>query len=176
MRDRRTVLLALALIVLGGYLLLTELNAEIPGWSQIWPVLPVAAGLALLIGTLVDAERNPDQVFIGTAAVLVGLVFFFVTLGPLDYPDLETWWPVFVVIAGVAFLAQWAAAGLRRWDALFLGLIALVVGVAAFAVTFELLGPNTREALPRFWPVILILVGLVALLRGLLSRRTGPPT
>ena len=102
MRDRRTVLLALALIVLGGYLLLTELNAEIPGWSQIWPVLPVAAGLALLIGTLVDAERNPDQVFIGTAAVLVGLVFFFVTLGPLDYPDLETWWPVFVVIAGVA--------------------------------------------------------------------------
>jgi hypothetical protein len=128
--------------------------------------------LALLIGTIVDGERNPDHVFIGTAATLVGFVFLFVTIGPLDYPDLETWWPVFVVIAGIAFLAQWAAGGLRRWDALFLGLVALAVGAAAFAVTFELLGPNTREALPRFWPVILILVGVVALLRGLLSRRT----
>jgi len=176
MRDRRTVLLALALIVLGSYLLLTELNAEIPGWSHIWPVLPIAGGLALLIGTIVDAETNPDHVFLGTAAVLVGCVFLFVTLGPLDYPDLETWWPVFVVIAGLAFLAQWAAGGLRRWDALFLGLVALLVGAAAFAVTFELLGPDTREALPRLWPVILILLGLMALLRSLVGRRPGPPT
>ena len=124
MRDRRAVLLALALIVLGSYLLLTELNAEIPRWSQTWPVLPFAAGLALLIGYIADQKHNPDHVFLGTAATLVGVVFLFVTIGPLNYRDLESWWPVFVVIGGLAFLAQWAAGGLRKWDAFFLGLVA----------------------------------------------------
>jgi hypothetical protein len=100
------------------------------------------------------------------------VVFFFVTMGPLAYRDLESWWPVFVLIGGVAFLAQWAAGGFRNWDSLFLGLIGLVVGSGAFAITFQLLGPSTREILPRLWPIVLILTGLVALLRGLVGRRS----
>jgi hypothetical protein len=171
MRKKGTVLLALVLIVLGSYLLLSELRAELPGWSHIWPVLPFAGGLALIIEHIANPQGDADRVFLGTAATLVGVVFFFVTLGPLSYRDLESWWPAFVMIGGVAFLAQWAATGLRHWDALFLGLVALSVGGLAFTITFSLLGPSTREILPRFWPVVLILVGLMALLRGLLGRR-----
>jgi hypothetical protein len=93
-------------------------------------------------------------------------------MGPLAYRDLESWWPVFVLIGGVAFLAQWAAGGFRNWDSLFLGLIGLVVGSGASAITFQLLGPGTREVLPRLWPIVLILAGLMALLRGLVDRRS----
>jgi ABC-type multidrug transport system permease subunit len=50
--------------------------------------------------------------------------------------------------------------------------VALVVGGAGLAVTLQLLGPQTRELLPRLWPVLLILVGLMALLRALLGRRS----
>jgi len=99
------------------------------------------------------------------------LVFFFFTLGALEYRDLETWWPVFVIIGGIAFLAQWAAAGFRDWGALFLALVALVVGGAALAITLQLLGPQSRELLPRLWPVVLILVGLMILLRALFGKR-----
>jgi hypothetical protein len=163
---------ALVLILLGFYLLMDQLGIGVPGWDVVWPVLPFAAGLAFL-GSYVFGERHdPGQVFVGTAATLVGLVFFFITLGPLEYSDLGTWWPVFVLVGSVAFLAQWAASGFRDWGALFLGLVALVVAGAGLVVTLKLLGPQTSDLLPRLWPVLLILLGLMALLRGLFGRRS----
>jgi hypothetical protein len=171
MRKRGTALLALILIILGSYLLLSELNAELPGWGQIWPLLPFVGGLALIIRHTTNRQGDPNRIFLGTAAMLVGAVFFLITIGPLTYDDLDSWWPVFLLIAGVAFLAQWAATGLRNWDALFLGLVALIVGSGAFTITLQLLGPNTQETLPKLWPLLLVLAGLMTLLRGLLGRR-----
>ena len=167
-----TVVPALFLILLGAYLLLKELGIGIPDWDAIWPVFPFAGGLALLGGYVFGERRDPGRVFLGVAATLVGLAFFFVTLGPLEYQDLGTWWPVFVLIGSVAFLAQWIAAGFRDWGAFFLALVAFVVGGAGLAITLELLGPETRELLPNLWPVLLILGGLMALLRGLFGRRS----
>lgn len=173
MRDKGTALLALLLIGLGSYLLLTELGLGLPGPHVIWPVVPLAGGIALLAGFILDPEGDASQVFVGTAAFLVGLVFFFVTLGPLTYNLLGAWWSLFVIITGIAFLAQWGAAGFGDWDALFLGLVALCVGAVAVLSKLQLLGPDTRELLPRLWPVALILGGLMALLRGVLGRRAG---
>lgn len=169
---RGAAILAIFLILLGTYLLLVQLGVGIPPWDVMWPVLPLAGGLAFLGGYVFGERRDPGQVFVGTAATLVGLVFFFVTLGPLEYQDLGTWWPVFVLIGGVAFLAQWAAGGFRDWGTLFLALVALTVGGAGLAVTLQLLGPETRALLPRLWPVVLILMGVMALLRALLGRRS----
>jgi hypothetical protein len=171
-KNRGTVFLALILIILGSYLLLSELNPELPGWRSAWPIFPLAGGVALLIDFVCSPRRDADRVFLGTAATLVSAVLLLVTMGPLNYSDLTSWWPTFVIIGGIAFLAQWAARRFRDWDALFLGVVALTVGGAAFAVRLELLGPNTRELLPRLWPAILILAGLMALIRGLLERRT----
>jgi hypothetical protein len=168
---KRAILPALVLILLGIYLLLKQF-ISIPDWDVVWPVFPTAGGLALLIGYVFGERRDPGHVFLGTAAMLVGLVFFLITMGPLEYSDLGTWWPVFVVIGGVAFLAQWAAARFRDWGALFLALVALVVGGAGLAIMLRLLGPQTRELLPNLWPALLVLAGLMMLLRGLFSRRS----
>jgi len=173
MRDRGTIVLALLLILLGSYLLLTELALPLPGWGVLWPVLPLAGGTALLAGSVLTPHTDPEQVFLGTAAVLTSLVFFFITLGPLTYDNLGAWWPVFILIGGVAFLAQWVAASFQDWDALFLGLVALVAGGAAAAIRLDLLGPSTQEILPRLWPLFLIVGGLVTLLRGLMTKRSG---
>jgi len=169
---RGALIPALVLILLGVYLLLNQLGIGVPEWDVVWPVLPFAGGLAFL-GSYVFGERHdPGQVFVGTAATLVGLIFFFVTVGPLEYSDLGTWWPVFVLVGSVAFLAQWAASGFRDWGVLFLGLAALVVSGAGLAVTLELFGARTAELLPRLWPAIVILLGLMMLLRALLGRRS----
>jgi len=169
---RGTVLLALVLILLGVYLLLSQLGVGVPDWDAIWPVLPLAGGLALLGGYIFGERRDPGHVFLGTAAALVGLVFFFITLGPLEYSDLSTWWPIFVLIGSVAFLALWAASRFRDWGAFFLALVALVVGGAGLAITLQLLGPQTRKLLPQLWPILLILLGLMSLLRALFGRRS----
>jgi len=116
----------------GVYFLLNELGIGVPGWDVIWPVFPFAGGLAFLGGYIFGQRRDPGHVFIGTAATLVGLVFFFVTLGPLEYHDLGVWWPV----------------------------------------TLQLFGPQTRALLPRLWPVLMILGGLMVLLRALLGKHS----
>lgn len=172
MRRKGTIIPALFLILLGVYFLLDQLGVGISNWDALWPVFPFVGGLMLLGSYVFGQRRDPGTVFVGTAATLVGLAFFFITMGPLEYRDLETWWPVFVLIGGVAFLAQWAAAGFRDWGALFMALVAGVVGGAGLVVTLQLLGPETSALLPRLWPVILILVGLMALLRGLVGRRS----
>lgn len=169
---RQTIIPALFLILLGVYFLLGELGLDIPDWDVLWPIFPFAGGLAFLWGYVFGQRHDPGLVFVGTAATLVALVFFSITLGPLEYSDLATWWPVFVLIGGVAFLAQWVAAGFRDWGALFLALVALAVGGAALAITLQLLGPETSELLPRLWPVLLILVGLMVLLRALFGKRS----
>ncbi len=172
MQRKGTVLLALLLIALGSYMLLAELGLAVLGWEYVWPLVPLAVGLLLLFGYLFEGRRDPERVFFATALILVGAFFLSITLGPLTYSGLSSWWPVFVLIGGVAFLAQWAAAGFRDWDALFLALVALCVGGAGLAITRQLLGPGTRELLPRLWPLALILAGLMALLRGLLGGRS----
>lgn len=163
----------LFLILLGTYFLLNELGVGIPGWDVIWPVFPLAGGLIFLCAYAFGSRRDPGLVFIGTAAALVGLVFFFITLGPLEYQDLETWWPAFVLIGSTAFLAQWIAACFRDWGAFFLALVAFLVGGAGLAITLQWLGPQTRELLPKLWPVLIIMVGLMVLLRTLFSRRSS---
>ncbi|MGD2104052.1 MAG: DUF5668 domain-containing protein, partial [Anaerolineae bacterium] len=149
MRKKGNLLLALLLIALGCYLLLLELGIWLPSWQRIWPALPIAGGIALLVSHFTDPHSDPDRIFFGTVATLVGVVFLFVTFGPLTYYDLGTWWPVFALIGSVAFLAQWAAASFRDWDALFLGLVTLCIGGVGLAISFQLLGPNTREILPK---------------------------
>jgi hypothetical protein len=171
MRRKGSLFLAGFLILLGAYLLLDELGVSVPGWDAIWPVFPLAGGLALLIGHVLGWRRDPGRVFVGTAATLVGAAFFFITLGPLEYADLGNWWPVFIMIGGIAFLAQWAAARFQDWSALFLGAVALIAGGAGLIATLELFGPETSQTLPRLWPILLVVLGLVMLLRGLLRRR-----
>lgn len=171
MRRKGSLVLAGFLILLGVYLILNELGVGIPGLDVIWPVFPLAGGLTLLIGHILGWRRDPGGVFLGTAATLIGAAFFFVTLGPLEYADLGAWWPVFVLIGGVAFLAQWAAARFHDWSALFLGMVALIIGGAGLIAALELLGPETSQTLPKLWPILLVIVGLMMLLRALLRRR-----
>jgi hypothetical protein len=171
-RKRGTIIPALFLILLGAYLLAKELNVGIPDWDAMWPAFVVSGGLAFLANYALSERRDPDQVFFGILLTLGGVAFFFITLGPLEYTDLRTWWPVFALIASIAFLAEWLVTKLRDWGALFLAFVALVIGGAGLAINLELLGPQTREFLPRFWPLLLILGGVMALLRGLFSRRS----
>ena len=88
---------------------------------------------------------------------------------PSSWKDLKSFR---VIIGGIAFLAQWAAARFRDWSALFLAMVAFVVGFAGLAIKLEWLGPETRARLPALWPALLVLGGLVLLLRGLFSRRS----
>jgi hypothetical protein len=170
-RNRRGALIpGLLLIALGAWLLAGTLGVRLLGLEAIWPVFLVVFGLAFLFQFFADGRRGYGLVFTGVAATLVGAFFLSITLGPLHWDDLVRWWPAFVVIGGVAFLAQWLARPAER-GLLVPAALALLVGLAALALSLGLVRADVTEQVARLWPLLLIVVGLGLLANYVMSGR-----
>jgi hypothetical protein len=171
MRNRRAgVIPGLLLIALGAWLLARTLGVPLPGLEQVWPVLPLVFGLAFLAQFFAEGRRHDGLVFTGVAAALLGAFFLTITLGPLTWPDLGRWWPIFVLIGGLAFLSQWLARPDQRGLLIPAGL-ALLAGLGALALTLGLRGFTLSDQIIRLWPLLLILAGLGLLANYVVSRR-----
>ena len=176
---RRSIVPALILILVGLYFLVRNLGVNLLDMDALWPIFPMGAGL-LFLGGYVLNRRDPGLVFLGLAATLIGAFFFLFTLGiPLPiagmqegvrWDDMDRLWPTFVVIGGLAFIALFIAEARHEWAVFSLGAIAVVVGCVAFLFTFGLLAGDIGLMLVKLWPVLLIVMGLVALLQALLGR------
>jgi hypothetical protein len=168
---RSTILPGLLLILLGAWLLARNLNLAVPGLDQLWPGFLVLFGLGFLGQYFASGRRDEGLVFMGVAGTLLGVFFLTITLGRLRWSDLGTYWPVFVLIGGAAFLGQWLAKPSDR-GLLVPAVMALLVGGVALVFTLGLLEPSLAAQAARLWPLGLIVLG-VALLISYLRRPNG---
>lgn len=163
MSNRRGAIIpGLLLILLGAYLLAQNLNVPLPGLDRLWPVFPLVFGLAFITQFFVGGRTDDGLIFVGVAGALVGAFFFLFTLGRLEWGDMGRYWPVFVVIGGVAFLAQWLVRPAQR-GLLVPAFLALVVGLVALVLNLRLVNPALAAQLSKLWPALLILGGLAVL-------------
>ena len=167
---RATVIPGLLLMAAGAWLLAGTLGVRLPGLITLWPAVLIAFGLTFLIQFFATGRRSEGLVFTGVAGTLLGVFFLAFTLGPLAWSALGRWWPMFVVIAGLAFLAQWLARTAER-GLLITALMALAVGLTALALTLGLIRTDISEQVARWWPLVLILLGLALLGNYALSAR-----
>ncbi len=157
------------LVLLGLYFLGAQLRIPLPGFDQLWPGLIVLGGLLMLAGYAFSDRRGSGSVFAGVLLTLTGIFFFFFTLHlrvpapPLqdgvDWPDMGRLWPIFVLNAGVAFLAQWLAQPDNR-GARNVSLLALLVGLIALAVNFSINDESLIRRIVQWWPLLLVAAGL----------------
>src|SRR5262245_30732478 len=106
MRARRAALVpGLLLIAAGAWLLAGTLGVRLPDLVTLWPAVLIVFGLTFLLQYFAGNGRGEGLVFTGVAAALLGVFLLAFTLGPLAWSQLIRWWPVFIVIAGLAFLA-----------------------------------------------------------------------
>ena len=168
-RRRSAVIPGLLLILLGAWLLAQNLGVALPGWDKAWPGALVALGLACLAQFILGRRQESGLVFTGVAAALLGAFFLAFTLGYAQWQDMGRYWPALVLIAGAAFLAQWFSRPAER-GLLAPAFLALVVGGVALPITLRVVNPRLADMVIKFWPVTLILVGIV-LLVGFLPRR-----
>lgn len=160
-RDRMgTVWAGLGLIGLG----IAFVVAQWIGWGRIWPLFPVLGGVGFLVSYVLTDFKDEGLVFVGILALLVGIFFFGFSLGFWQWRQMRELWPVFPLILGVAFVALFFAGRARDAGSLGVGCAALVVGIAGLAFTYGLVGRDIW----RYWPVLLILVGVLSLVGGLL--------
>jgi hypothetical protein len=165
MRGKRPIsagLPGIIVIMLGLWLAVQRLGWAAPGLGQLWPLLLVVTGLWLLASYALD-DRDAGSAFAGTALFLAGAFLMLYTFRVIS--RLETWWPAIPVIGGLAFLAQWAASEFKGIGSLWMGLLALTAGVVALPFTLGVISHQLGREAARLWPLVLIVVGLVALLQ-----------
>jgi hypothetical protein len=169
-KTRSPILVGLILIALGGWLLAQNLGVQLPDLTALWPAIPILFGLNLLVRYFAGGRQDSGQVFLGVVAALVGAFFFAFTLGYLGWGQMEQYWPVFVLIGGVAFLLQWIVDPSRR-GLLVPAVIALVIGFVFLAPVLGLFDSALVRQAVQYWPVALILAGLLVLVSSLSRRR-----
>ena len=135
-----------------------------------WPGLLVFFGLAFLLQFFFGGRHDSGLIFVGVAVALVGAFFFAFTLGYYRWADMSRYWPVFVLIGSAAFFGQWLAQPRDR-GLLVPAFLALLVGGVALPITLQAVNPALAELVIKFWPVVLVLLGL-GLLLSVFQRRS----
>jgi hypothetical protein len=79
-------------------------------------------------------------------------------------------WPAFPLIVGVAFVVLWAAGRFRDWGVLIPAGILLLVGFGGFA--FTLGNVPVFQNILQWWPLLLILFGIVILFQSITRSRS----
>ena len=166
-RQRSGLAFGLVLILIGVWLLLGELVPGLREWlalSQAWPLLIVAFGVFLLIIGLLTRTPGmavPVCLFWGIG----GLIYYQNLTGSWD-----SWayaWTLIPGFVGVGLLLT----GLleNRRSALTGAIWLIVISLVLFIVFASFLGgPNLLGA---YWPVLLIALGAILLIRSLIPVR-----
>jgi hypothetical protein len=157
-------------LVAVGILLLVARVANLgdwSGWDSIWPVFPLGIGLLFLVAYFTGGLKDGGLAFVGVGLILTGAFFFGFTLKPglWEWGEMSKLWPVFPLIWGFAFVVSFLAERTkpRDWGALGSGLVAMVVGAVGLAVTHKYVG----TAIVKFWPLLIVAVGVFGLIAGL---------
>jgi hypothetical protein len=159
-RGGRSFTAGAILIVLGILLLADRLDWPFPPFDHLYPFVFLA--LAALSATRIRGWGQREGVF-GT--------FFFLTLGVFFIlrnfdliPYVFNAWPIWLMAAGVGCVAVFVFVP-KEWGILIPGSVLLLFGGAAFLREFDFF-----YDMSRYWPVILIAIGLGMLVKGFRKR------
>jgi hypothetical protein len=181
-RRRDNIFWAIALIIVGGVLLLRNLLGMKGdfNWWAIFILIPAAGSLSAAF----TAARHSGR-FSATARSSLGsgLVVLTVALIFLFNLDWSIWWPLMVIVPGVSMiLSGFPDDSLQKYGVLrgflslglWLGLAAVLLGTGFLLKNLGRFDPDSL--LPagwRWWGAIVLLSGLGALLNGFFYRTSG---
>ncbi len=137
------------LILIGLLILLVQF--EYFDWAELWPLFLIAIGLLFLIGFFINRE-NYGLLMPAMILMIIGTLFL--------YMERTTWynmrglWPTFIMAPGVGFFFMYFFGPVKNqlWIP---GTILVTIAALFFAGEWTVI---------RYWPVILILLGLYLIL------------
>ncbi len=127
--ERRSIIPGVLLVAIGGLILLNKLDVFEFRFRDIFHYAIIALGIWFFYKLLVRNQRG--AAFPATFFILLGLFFLFrqhsYHVWRLHY--IEDFWPVFLLILGIAFLIQFLVRP-KDWGLLIPSIILLCVGCA----------------------------------------------
>ncbi|WP_152654771.1 hypothetical protein [Oceanobacillus sp. CFH 90083] len=156
---RKHSLLAYLCIGIGVFLLLRELR--IPFFVDLysWQSLLIVIGLGIIAHSY--TTKTYQNLFIGTLLFGVGIHLH----GVKQYPFWIDDWSIYLIIIGLSFIVRYT----KTKKGFFLGASSILLGlIFLFAEQLSIytswLAPIV-SFLERFWPILLILLGIIMLKR-----------
>ncbi len=143
------------------------MGVNLPSIGGLWPIFPTLAGLVFMAAYFMGSEKDAGLLIPGVSSFLIGIFFFFFTMGVFEWAEMGRLWPIFPLIGGIAFVAVWMAGGRKDFGLLIPAGGALAVGVVGLIFT---LGGFNFARIANFWPIILIVVGLGILIQNFIDR------
>lgn len=129
----------------------------------------IVAVIGILFLVVHYIGRQEWAIYPGAFTTPVGIVVFLTTRGL----NMDVWWPLFVAAPGVSFLFLRANGEQHKW-AIYPGVIVVLMAGVMFAFSSGALSWLYMDVVGKIWPVALILVGLVMILKSFGARNAGP--
>lgn len=152
------------LIILGSILLLDKLHVVDFGWGRIvWAGVSIY-GIFQTVQGFVRGSRG--AIFFGTVAFLYGVFFLLRTFDVVEFRS-NVFLASTLLIVGAGFVMMYLS-NFQDWFLLIPAVVFIGLGIVFVLAEIEYLDfRDIRWIIRRYWPVLLILLGV-----GLLFRRT----
>lgn len=159
---RRALVLASAVLLAGGWIVLEAAGVDLPPMARHWPLFLIAGGLASLADWAL-ISRRPGALGRGVFGVVLGIDLYLPALREIPWKRIGLWGPGIYLAIGLGCLAAWIASPRRPPRLLVLG----TVGIG-LAITFWGWG---EIPLGLFWGGLLVLLGVLLVLAVLRQRQ-----
>ncbi|NQS99342.1 MAG: hypothetical protein HQ591_12910 [candidate division Zixibacteria bacterium] len=161
-KDKKFPVGGLILIVIGVLFLTESLDILSFHWSHILIVL------GALFFVIAFTSSDKGAVFPGTILLLIGLLFILKS-SHIIYDPWYDLWPLFPVIVGLAFIILFIFRP-GDWGLLIPGGILMFIGIVFLADNYGRIGFNPGYIISRYWPLILIIIGVKLLFDAKVNR------
>lgn len=134
------------------------------GWVWLIPDFPLLLGSNLTLLLMTKPRGADSRLIVGLIFLLLGLYFLLnnFDLIPFELPDYITSWQVFLILIGLLLLASRERQGG--------GIILIVVGLVFLLPEF--FDVSVGEVVRQFWPLALVAIGVVLLVRRSREKKT----
>ena len=150
------------LFILAGSLLLLWTSADIPHAQLLWPLFLILPGLGFLYKAVVR-NGSEKHTIPGTFLTLLG-IYFLLCNTVLPDNEIEKIWPIFMLITGLSMIPY----GIKKNRILKIRIIVpagaiIIMSLFFLPFTLKLLTVKFINFATRWWPALLIILGLIFL-------------
>ena len=165
---RNSIFPGLALIIIGGLLLIHKFFPGLFDMSNFYPLILMGLGV-WLIGSI-KGRKDKGAVFPGTIIFLLGFFYFLRSYDLIEYYSLGEVWPIMLIIVGLGFGALFITKP-SDWGVLVPGGVLVFLGVVFLLREFYIIRLDIADIITDFWPIILIVIGGGIVLGSLRKHR-----
>ena len=152
------MVIGVGLIILGILFLFENFGYIEFNFKDVWPVFVILAGVGFWIGFLQD-RKNSGLLMPGSILLIYGLMFFYCSLNGWGY--MSDLWPGFIIGPGIGFFMMYLFGEKEK------GLLipaSILTGIGALFLI-------SHSGIWRYWPVALIIIGIILIVKNQIKRK-----